>query len=528
MKAIRSIALAALAGLSPTLPATAGTIGADTIFRDGFDPRPVLVTTALPALHVLETYAATLAANSGTPPYTWQIEGLPAGLIVDADAGTIAGDPADPAISTGGPLALTVTVTDANGYGDESVLPLDVIGVARISLGDGYTCAVSAAGRGYCWGRNDEGQLGNGASSPFGTANPLPTAIVDPTNPTLPLEGLAKIAAGHYHTCAVTTDDTAYCWGWGAGGRLGNGGTDSSLVPVPVVDPSNPTQPLGGVTGIDVGQSFACASTTSGIAYCWGNNFYGQLGNNVPGESLMPSAVVDPNDTSQPLAGLVQIATGTFHTCAVTASGGAWCWGWNTAGQLGNNTTRPGQFPTPLPQRVVDPADPKQPFAGVVHISGGNVHTCALTAGANAYCWGLNNYGQLGNGNMPANSSVPSPVVDPAAPGQPLADMASVDAGGLHSCAVTAAGNAMCWGSNDTGQLGNGDTADSAVPVAVVDPLDPTQPFAGVAQVNARGSHACAVSNDGIAYCWGRNETGELGDGTTEPRPTPAPVHPGS
>lgn len=500
---------------------------AEALFRDRFEPgapSPTIITGALPDVHVLERYEIALAAEGGTPPYTWAVGGLPGGLFLDAVAGTIANNPVRPAISGAGEYNVTFEVTDAEGLTAATTLPLSVVGIARISAGEEHSCAVSTAGRGYCWGHNDLGQLGNGSVDEFGQPDPLPSPVADPDDPSEPMTGLVEIAASRYHSCAVTEDNTAYCWGWNAAGRLGNGTEEDSALPVAVADPDDPDQPLAGVTGVSVGQIHSCASTADGRAYCWGDNFYGQIGTASPGNYLLPTPVVDPENTGQALAGLAQVDAGNFHTCAVTADHAAYCWGWNTAGQLGNNTSLPGQFPTPLPQQVVDPEDPEQPFVGFARISGGNVHTCALSIDDTAYCWGLGNYGQLGDGNAPDNSPVPAPVAEPENSGQPLSGVGGVNAGGLHSCGAGEDGRAYCWGSNDHGQLGDGGDEGQPFPVPVV---APNGAFPGFDHVSARGAHACAVSGRGIPYCWGDNRRGQLGDGGLVPRAMPVPVSAG-
>ena len=312
---------------------------------------------------------------------------------------------------------------------------------------------------------------------------------------------VTSISAGGAHTCALA-DGQAYCWGDNTNGQLGNNSTTQSLVPVAV----NTSGVLAGktVTSISTDYSHTCA-LADGQAYCWGDNTYGQLGNNSTTQSLVPVAV----NTSGVLAGKtvtsISTSTGTFYTCAL-ADGQAYCWGVNINGQLGNNSTAQSLVPVAVNTSGV--------LAGktVTGISAGGSHTCALADGQ-AYCWGDNTYGQLGN-NSTTQSIVPVAVDDgdlldteivelnqigfrffknsnSLTPGQPLADInapaqlegvdrnfrlrvgvarmtvvTSISAGTSHTCAL-ADGQAYCWGVNTNGRLGNNSTTQMFIPTSV-------------------------------------------------------------
>lgn len=489
-----------------------------------------VVTASLPRLNILETYEATLGAEGGTLPYTWSVTGLPDGLVVDESTGVISNDPESPAITSVGDASITVHVVDAAGATGTAELTLDIDGVASVASGGEHTCALTTQGTVYCWGGNSSGQLGTGAVSDPGTPVTLPVSVVDPADPSQPLRGISALAAGANHTCALTADTTVLCWGYNGGGQLGNGasGLEPVPTPVPVADPADPAQPLDQVTGLTAGNAHTCATTTHDRVWCWGDNFFGQLGNRSTVGSSLPVTVVDPADVSQPLFGLTQVEAGNLHTCARSDAGGVYCWGWNIGGQLGKGWPSPG--PTTVPAAVVDPDDPSQPFSGVASISAGNIHTCAVTEAETAYCWGQNTYGQLGNGGEPGNIAVPSAVVDPSGDGSPLTGVATVAVGGLHGCATTVDATAVCWGLNDHGQLGDGGHENSSVPVVVAGPADAdgaAARFEGVAELSLGGWRTCASTSDALAACWGGNASGQLGDGTTEDRALPAPVHPG-
>ena len=343
--------------------------------------------------------------------------------------------------------------------------------------------AAPTAGRAAAWGNNSFGQLGDNPTIDIDSK--VPVAV----NTDGPLAGktVTAVSAGDWYTCAVA-DGKAYCWGYNYDGQLGNNSTIDSKVPVAV----NTDGPLAGktVTAVSAGDRYTCA-VADGKAYCWGYNYYGQLGNNSTIDSSVPVAV---KADSGPLAGktVTAISTGGLHTCAV-ADGKAYCWGANGAGQLGDNN---GPTDSLVPVAVTAVSGW---LAGktVTAISTGGLHTCAVADGK-AYCWGDNLTGQLGDNTGPTDSKVPVPVNT----GGPLASrtVTAISAGRYHTC-VVAEGRASCWGYNDHGQLGdNNGPTDSKVPVPVrVDsgPLD--------------GRTVTAISAGGSTRAWwptGRHPAG--------------------
>lgn len=300
---------------------------------------------------------------------------------------------------------------------------------AMVSAGSWYTCAVTAGGDAYCWGGNDHGQLGDGTTS-------------DQSSPVLVGGGLHFIAVttGLTHTCGITTDSAAYCWGGNTAGQLGDG-TGPTLrgrsLPVPVV---------GGVkfTVISAGDRHTCGVATGGVAYCWGESFFGQLGDGTPTRSATVRS------TPALVAGGMRYATlssGGLHTCGITTGGEAYCWGDND-GQLGDGTPTPRITPVPV--------------AGGKHftaLSAGAFHTCAVSTDSIAYCWGRNPFSQLGDGTT-TNRLLPTPVAGGLR-------FIAVGAGVRHSCGLTLAGAAYCWGFNDSKQLGVADSSARSSPVLV-------------------------------------------------------------
>ena len=305
---------------------------------------------------------------------------------------------------------------------------------SQITIGYAHTCALTAEGKAYCWGLNSQGRLGNNST----TNSRIPVAVQMPAG-----VSFQSIAAGYAHTCALTNEGKAYCWGLNSQGQLGNNSTTNSSTPVAVQMPAGVS-----FKSIAAGYYHTCALTNEGKAYCWGKNQYGQLGNNSTTNSSTPVAVQMPAGVAR----FQSIAIGYAHTCALTNEGKAYCWGWNNKGQLGNNSTTNSSTPVAV-----------QMPAGVSFqsIPVGIGHTCALTNEGKAYCWGWNNKGQLGN-NSTTSSSTPVAVQMPAG-----VSFQSIAAVYYHTCALTNEGKAYCWGLNEYGQLGNNSTTDSSIPLAV-------------------------------------------------------------
>ena len=251
-------------------------------------------------------------------------------------------------------------------------------------------------------------------------------------------------------------------------------------------------------TQITAGDGHTCALRQTGTITCWGLNVYGQLGN---GQST-GDWQDDSADSSVPVEVLritdaTQITAGGWRTCALRQTGTITCWGLNVYGQLGNGQS--GSVSS-VPVEVLNITDATQ-------ITAGYDHTCALRQTGTITCWGLNVYGQLGNGQSGSVSSVPVEVLN-------ITDTTQITAGGWRTCALRQAGSITCWGNNEDGQLGNdqsGDDADSSVPVEVLGITDATQ-------ITAGDNHTCALRQTGTITCWGRNWIGQPGNGAFLPQ----------
>jgi alpha-tubulin suppressor-like RCC1 family protein len=355
---------------------------------------------------------------------------------------------ADPRIAAGASAACAVTAAgglkcwgEYNWVGVSSRAPVDVAGltsgVAGVAFFDEDVCVLTAGGGVECWGNNQVGELGNGT---IGSATTSPS----------PVQGLgagvgAVAIAGH-HGCSVTLTGAAQCWGYNVYGELGNGTRNNAPSPTSVIGLGSGVAAV--VTG---GAEFSCALTSAGGVQCWGGDVSGVVGNGSRGgDNLSPVAVPE-------ISGAVAISAGESHVCVVTANGGVRCWGDNTSGQLGADPTATRWSSTPLAVPGLS--------SGVVAVSAGEYHSCALTSAGTVTCWGANTFGQLGNGSTSA-SPVPTPVAV-----QGLTGVVGIAAGFGFTCARTSGGGAKCWGTNASGELGNGssesDSSPSPTPVDV-------------------------------------------------------------
>ena len=318
---------------------------------------------------------------------------------------------------------------------------------------------------------------------------------------------------------AVDSDGNAYAWGSNYYGQLGDGTTDKRTTPVMVKQPDRKTYPdlPKDFTYIQVstGSTHSLALGSDGNAYAWGDNTYGKLGDGTTTPRKTPVRVSKPEGTPTNFA-YVQVSAGSNHSLALGSDGNAYAWGYNNYGQLGDGTYN--NLYTPV--MVGKPAD----FA-YVQVSAGGSHSLAVGSDGYAYAWGSNYYGQLGDGttirqNTPVRARMPEGTSTNFA-------YVQVSAGGSHSLAVGSDGYAYAWGWNgNDGQLGNNKTTDSAVPVRVCDPASPTDTNKGlkVVQVHAAGDHSLAVGSDGYAYAWGCNLGGQLGNRTSGNYVNPVPV----
>jgi alpha-tubulin suppressor-like RCC1 family protein len=399
-------------------------------------------------------------------------------LGVDGDYRPAAGDDASPEASA------AVDAPNADARGDEGVAsddagsdassPTDAAveagPIASITAGRFYSCARFAGGVAKCWGRNVDGEFGDGMS--VSSSVPVPAMGV----------GISSLFGGPGDTCAVVSDGGA-CSGQGGVGQLGDGLVDADSL-VPVATSALPAAP----TAFAIGVHFACALLANGDVHCFGSGPLGQLGNGALGSSAAPVKV----DLGGARA--TAIAASWQHACAITATGAVYCWGDDSSGQLGNGATTDAGVPTPA---LVS-------FGGAAatEIAVGAAHSCAIVGqGQNngVWCWGLNTSGELGDGTG-NSSTAPVQVVG-------ISGVEHLAAGNSHTCVALAyGGGTACWGKGSAGQLGNGDTKNALSPVLVIG-------IGGApASVAAGGFHTCAFVSSPNVLCWGANDFGQLGN----------------
>lgn len=318
-----------------------------------------------------------------------------------------------------------------------------------------------------------------------------------------------RISMGDAASCLTTEDGRAHCWGSNADGQLGSSGGDADA-PRPV-DTSGVLADVS-LSRISVGARHACALDSQGSAYCWGANDRGQLG---IGEGLTRSDVPVAVDTTGVLAGkrLVLIGSAGATTCALDDVGTLYCWGANDRGQMGNGTVADTARPI-----SVDTSGALRGRA-LRRFSIGGEHACAVDDQGFAYCWGANEHGQLGIGTT-EDSRVPVPVPDIRS--IPQGAYESISTGGTSTCGWGRDGAVACWGANGSGQLGTGSTTDSTVPVAVA--FDPPLRGPGPFRVNVGAATTCLTSPGDTTQCWGANDAGQVGDGTTRDAGRPVPL----
>ena len=362
---------------------------------------------------------------------------------------------------------------------------------SKVDAGRAHTCGVTADGYAYCWGSNYLGQLGDGT-----TADRPSPRLVKVANG-FPQGRITDISTGLTHTCAATAAGEAFCWGYNGTGRLGDGSSEV-LRTVPVrVEGLAP----GSVSAVFAGGKHSCVLERGGAAICWGANDWGQLGD---------GTVVPSRAAPQPLrldGRVIALSTGTLHTCALTVERELFCVGANFAGQLGDGTAMSAAVP-----RRVRPGVGLTP-GEIAAVSAGDTHTCAATLRGGVYCWGSNTWSQLGSVG-PDNRLTPARVLAP--PGVEW-QVRSLAAGARHTCALTSQEAAYCWGDNTHGQLGAGLLGVSPLPLRVQarDRLD---------VIAAGDAHSCVTSVRGRLWCWGSNLAGEGGASAPPLSPIPQAV----
>lgn len=444
-------------------------------------------------------------------------------------------------MTTPGPFTVTVRAIDLAGNVDELgpvLLTAVADGWRQVSVGETHVCGLRTSGELWCWGSNNNFQLGNGDGAPSETSEPV--VVRDPDG--FPDLRWQQVSTGREHSCAIDESQRLWCWGSGAHGRLGLGEGIAGAHSLP--------QPVTGEAEwrmVSAGAFHTCGIRTDGSLWCWGlnGNNDGRLGVGDGTNRFVPTRVGEDNRW-------VHVSAGANTSCGVWDTGEAWCWGANNVGQLvGGSTGSSANYKTPI--RFVDTVDDFrrittsdnyscavradgsvtcrgstfQPgrgssvaanrnvdvVAGNTSANGRSEHTCTLrhdpVAGESRInCWGFNEFGQTSADPSPSSGQVTLPGVE----------WAQLDVARNRSCAVTWQGELRCWGRNEVGRLGIAVLPDKLAP-------NPEASAAGNWEtVGTPWDHACAVQDDGTLWCWGRNQYGQLGLGHQGFRSLPARV----
>ena len=357
-------------------------------------------------------------------------------------------------------VALLTLAACSSPTGPQPVIDANL--ATDIAAGGDHTCALAADSTAYCWGSNNEGQVGN------------TTPGAHPFQPT-PVAGslrFAALSAGEGLTCGLGAVGELSCWGlWSQ-------------------EPTATPQPVGGLRVFRVvtaGYALGCALADGGVAYCWGSNPWAGVGDGTLETRPTPVAVQTDERFTQIGAG-GSFASGSF-ACGLSLDGAVFCWGVDGNGELGDGSHEARTLPGPI-------SDPRS-FSS---IAVGVTHACALTSGGDAYCWGANWDGEIGDGTHHNWRLTPVRAAEGMA-------FASLALGGSHSCALTSDGTAYCWGANGSGQLGDGTFEERDTPV----PVSTSMRFASL---SLGDTHSCGRTREGAIFCWGNDISGQLGDGS--------------
>lgn len=398
------------------------------------------------------------------------------------------------------PGTTTIRFSLSNEFGETTVQVVAGAGTLRTSYQT--TCAVAVSGGAlYCWGNNNRGQAGIG------------NTVTPQTSPAKVNGGLTftSVTMGTENVCGMTSDGP-YCWGRYTAAQVGDGS--------PAADPYSPNKVKGGeiFTAIEAGGAYmedfctdqschsqACGLTSSGAVQCWNSTWW------------YPTPIsIGTVATSVPMRTL---SLSMDHTCGIGRDEGAYCWGQSLFGSVGISP----DSQTAVPRRIA-------PTLRFQTISAGRGFSCAIDLSGDGYCWGANSSGQLGaasNESCANHRGAPVSCSSNPVKVEGGYKFQSISAGSAteeysvppnaHACGITVHREVVCWGNNSSGELGNGSTQNSMVPIKVPTALSFRSVTAGLA-------HSCALTTDGAVYCWGSNAVGQLGTGNTASSTTPVPV----
>lgn len=344
-------------------------------------------------------------------------------------------------------------------------------GWASVSASLFHTCAIRVDGSLWCWGSNIAGELGDGTTK----SRTRPVRVH--------AEGTwASVDTGWAYTCGVQTDATLWCWGNNYRGKLGNGGNGGHrALPLQVGSDND-------WATVSTGRDHTCGTRADGTLWCWGDDYYGQVGDGKKKNRGFPVQV----GRSSTWGG---VSAGGESTCARRTVGTLWCWGWNRLGQLGDGTTTDRRTPVRI--------------GGATNwttVDMSIAHACGARADGTAWCWGQNDHGEIGDGTT-IDRLTPTQVSGDTGWAEVRTYYQDQGSDGQNSCGTRHDGTIWCWGSNDAGQLGDRTQTERHTPVQVGS-------RAGWATVSPGSYYTCATRTVGTLLCWGFNGWGQLGDGT--------------
>jgi alpha-tubulin suppressor-like RCC1 family protein len=365
---------------------------------------------------------------------------------------------------------------------------------SRLSAGEYHTCAIDGEGRAYCWGGGEEGAIGNGSTA----------EMVFRPEQVAGEQRWVAVAAGSTHSCGITSEGTALCWGSGRLGKRGDGTEDKALIPTPVAGESR-------WKGLSAALSHTCGVTADGQGFCWGEGENGELGTGSMDTTAIPLQVTGDHRWAM-------IRVSSSHSCGLTTAQEAYCWGIGQTGELGIGGSRQDRVPFDMVG--------EGPYQGRLaptlvvgshrwrDIAVGHNFTCGVTTDGLAYCWGSNGeywnnveFGRLGVSGIEY-------AFEPIAVSGGLR-FTAITAGESHACGITAEGEAYCWGNGQYGRLGHGGSDNRSTPT----PVEGGHTWLAV---DAGNAHTCGVTKDTQFLCWGAVGLGRLGSSgghALSPRP---------
>ena len=383
----------------------------------------------------------------------------------------------------------TVCSAGASTLGDQVATSqkLESTGIAQaISAGGAHTCAVMKDMRVMCWGLNHDGSLGIGSTAEWSW-----TALAVRSSPQgTELDGVAGISAGD-HSCALLLDTTLRCWGPNRDRELGDGTLQVEQREAVTVRATRGGPVLTNVAAVSVDVKISCAVMRNTTARCWGLNSQAGLGDGTTTNRYSP-VVVRTRAGGPPLVGIVAVSAA--GRCALLRDTTVRCWGWNGHGNLGDGTRKDRLVPVVVRTRPRGPA-----LQRVTAITARSGHVCALMANTTVKCWGANSAGGLGDGTVKSRLSPVSVRDRPG--GASLSGVVAISAGYYHTCALLKDTTVRCWGFNRGGELGDGTGKDRSTPVAVVG--EGGSRLEGAIAISAGGHHTCALLQNSTVVCWG-------------------------